>query len=168
MYLWETVKPSPSVIGYFALSMLVGVRAPPRAALALLLATPHACPQGPRVALSWPTAPAVNSVCSLAEGAPSAPTPLHHTTVLSLNRDFITTQTPYSSPLLLGSRAHCNKRQYSPQHPQGEMPFGFQKLPVRPSVLRYNINNFFNFFLFLYYIFKRQYLLYCEFAVEDA
>ena len=41
------------------------------------------------------------------------------------------------------------------------------------SVLGYDINDFFYYILFfflvfLHYLFKRQYLLYCEFAVEDA
>lgn len=49
---------------------------------------------------------------------------------------------------------------------------GCSVLPVGSRVLRYSINDFFFIllflFLFLYYIFKRQYLLYCEFAVEDA
>lgn len=30
------------------------------------------------------------------------------------------------------------------------------------------IFNYIAFLVFLYYVFKRQYLLYCEFAVEDA
>lgn len=59
-----------------------------------------------------------------------------------------------------------------PRSPQDSLPFGFQKLPVGASVSRYVSMIFyyvlFFFLVFLYYIFKRQYLLYCEFAVEDA
>lgn len=52
-------------------------------------------------------------------------------------------------------------------------PLVFRSCQWVPSVLHYIHGVFFysiGFLLvfFLYYIFKRQYLLYCEFAVEDA
>lgn len=54
---------------------------------------------------------------------------------------------------------------------QDALSLGFQKLPVISIVLHNDTNYFFiGFFpcFFYIYIFKRQYLLYCEFAVEDA
>lgn len=181
MYLWAAVPLSPSVIGYFALSAVVGAGAGiclPHTWADLLGGLPTARPGasletvlagGPygRGRRCFSRGPVVSEEKTGLVGQPAlapldhspAPSlhPPHHTAVPLFSRVFITILSPPHPPVFLcfgvlsslQQNAGTDLPQSGAPSPQDSLPFGFQKLPVGASVLRYGINDFLLCIVFL-------------------
>lgn len=168
MYLWETVKLSPSVIEYFALSVVVGIRAGacPTRTCAHLLCSFTRVPAAGRgalleTALVVPAGAAPHSsegrirlgvLASWGGVRPSAPPPglsptppshlySHRGFYYHLGHRIFLSVGILSS--LQQSAGTDHPTPLKPGAPQDGLPFGFQKLPVVSIVLHNDTNYFF-------------------------